>query len=376
MPNDFTELRTAIDTHHTEVVERQTEMADRLSDMEKLVAREIAFQPAPGGVRPASAERSAFVNFVRSGGVTDTRAMTIGSGADGGVTVPKEIDAAIADQLRDISPMRRLASVVSVSTSDYRKLVNKRGSAANWRGETEDVTETGTPGFAEIIPPIGELNAMPKVSQHLLDDSQFDVAGLIISDLADLFGQKEGAAFISGDGTNKPKGFLSYGTPVTTADASRAFGVLQYVASGAAGAFASTDPADALISLLYKLRPAYRSGDGVAWLMNSTTASVIRKFKDSTGRFLWTDSLVEGQPPQLLGFPVHEAEDMPDVAANSFPVAFGNWRRGYQIVDRIGTTLLRDPFTSKGHVLFYSAKRVGGALIDSNAIKLLKMAAS
>ena len=374
--NDFTELRSAIDGHHAEVVERQTEMADRLSDMEKLVARELAFRPAPGGSAAVTAERSAFVGFVRSGVVTDTRAMTIGSGADGGVTVPKEIDAAIADQLRDISPMRRLASVVSVSTSDYRKLVNKRGSAANWRGETEDVTETGTPGFAEIIPPIGELNAMPKVSQHLLDDSQFDVAGLIISDLADLFGQKEGAAFISGDGTNKPKGFLSYGTPVTTADASRAFGVLQYVASGAAGAFASTDPADALVNLVYKLRPAYRSGEGVGWMMNSTTASVIRKFKDSTGRFLWTDSLVEGQPPQLLGFPVHEAEDMPDVAANSFPVAFGNWRRGYTVVDRIGTMLLRDPYTSKGHVLFYAAKRVGGALIDSNAIKLLKMAAS
>jgi HK97 family phage major capsid protein len=186
-----------------------------------------------------------------------------------------------------------------------------------------------------------------------------------------VFGEQEGAAFISGNGTSQPKGFLS---ETIVADASWAWTKIGYIASGADGAFAATDPSDALITLAYAPKQAYRANG--TWVMNRKTEAVIRKFKDSQHNYIWQPGASAGQPATLFGYPVAEAEDMPDIASNAYAVAFGDFKRGYLIVDRIGVRVLRDPYSAKPYVLFYTTKRVGGGVQNFEAIKLMKFAAS
>ena len=220
------------------------------------------------------------------------------------------------------------------------------------------------------MPPAGELYANPAASQAMLDDAAFDVEGWLANEIATEFARAEGQAFVNGSGVARPKGFLTY--PVTSdADATRAFGTLQYVATGAAGGFAAASPADRLVDLVQSLRAPYRQG--ASFVMNAATLAVIRKFKTADGAFLWQPGLAEGRADTLLGYPVVESEDMPDIAANSLSVAFGNFRAGYLVAERGETAILRDPFTHKPFVHFYAVKRVGGGV--SEAIKLLKFAA-
>jgi HK97 family phage major capsid protein len=296
--------------------------------------------------------------------------MSVGSDPDGGAMVPRQIDNRILDQLVDISPVRRIAEVVQTASADYVKIVNKRGASSGWGNESTTRTETNTPILAEINPPSGELWAYPTVTTWLLDDATFNVERFIDDNVATEFAFQEGSAFVTGSGVNRPRGFTTY-TTAATADASRDFGTLEHVAAASATVVTS----DELITLVYALAPAYRQGSGVAWAMNSTTASEIRKLKDDQSRYLWTDGLQPGQPPSLLGFPVVEMQDMPDSAATNLAIAFGNWPRGYIITDRIGTRMIRDDITTPGKVKFSFGKRVGGAVTDSNAIKFLKMAA-
>jgi HK97 family phage major capsid protein len=183
------------------------------------------------------------------------------------------------------------------------------------------------------------------------------------------FARAEGAAFVGGSGTNQPKGFLTAAKSLD-GDGARAFGTLQYVASGDDGGF-DEEPEVKLIDLIHTLKAGHRQG--ASWVMNSSTLAEVRKFKTSDGAFLWQPGLVEGQPDRLLGYPVVEAEDMPDIAADAFPIAFGNFKAGYLIAERSATTILRDPFTHKPFVHFYATKRVGGQVLDSAAIKLLKI---
>lgn len=321
--------------------------------------------------------RSAFRNWIVRGrdedGLIDLqqKAMSIGVNADGGFALPTAIDGEIEKLLRDRSPIRQIARVVAVGTSDYKKLVNIGGLISGWVGETDARPETNTPQFAEVIPPIGEIYCNPSITQHALDDVFFNAESWIAEEIADEVAIQEGNAFILGDGTNKPKGFLTY-TTASTADAVRAFGTLQHVPTGVAADWpaADGDTADLLIDVVHSLRPAYRQG--AVWVMNSSTLATIRKLKDSNGQFIWQNTLVEGQPGMLLGYPVIEAEDMPDIAADSLSIAFGNFDRGYTVVDRMGTRVLRDPFTNKPFVHFYTTKRTGGAVVNSEAIKLVK----
>ncbi len=304
-------------------------------------------------------------------------AMSTQSNPDGGYTVVPELDTVLDTVLRSNSPLRGLARVVNQTpgTGDWKKVIALTGSQSAWVGEEDDRADLNNGKFGEISIPAREIYAMPQLTNNLLEDSSFDLNAFMAEDVAGEFALTESAAFISGTGVKQPSGFLS--RPVaTTADATRAFGTLQYTATGAASAFATSNPADVLHDLMTSLRAPYRAGPGVAWLMNSATANVIRKFKDGQGNYLWTNAIAAGTPDRLLGYPVAIDESMPDIGAGAFPVAFGNWQRGYAIVDKPGIRLIVDRLTKKGWTKMFFYKRVGGGVVDSNAIKLLKVAAS
>jgi HK97 family phage major capsid protein len=330
-------------------------------------------RPALSGAR-VSGSREAFVDgYLRRGSEIELKSFTGATPGDGGYAVPREIDAQIDRTLTAISPIRRIANVVRVGSAGYRKLVTTGGTPSGWASETGARNETATPTFREIAPAMGELFANPAASQAMLDDAAFDVENWLGQEIATEFARAEGAAFISGDGVNKPKGFLT-GTITNEADGVRAFGTVQYLASGAAGAFPAASPQDRLIDLIQALRTPYRQG--AAFVMNSATLARIRKFKTSDGAFLWQPAMASGQPDTLLGYPVVEAEDMPDIAADAYAIAFGNFRAGYLIAERQETAILRDPFTHKPFVHFYATKRIGGAVMNSEAIKLMRFSAS
>jgi HK97 family phage major capsid protein len=330
----------------------------------------VTARPVLDGARPR--ETGGFEGFVRSGATLETKAFTGVTGAEGGFALPREIDQRIDAALKSASPIRSIANVVQVGTAGYRKLVTTGGTPSGWTAETDARPVTASPVFNEIAPPTGELYANPSASQAMLDDAQFDVEQWLADEIAAEFARAEGAAFVNGSGVNRPRGFLQAPT-ATTADNARAFGTLQYLASGAAGDFAA-NATERLIDLVHALRAPYRQG--AAFVMNATTLARIRKFKTSDGQFLWQPSLVAGTPATLLGYPVVEAEDMPDIAANSLSIAFGNFRHGYVVAERQETQILRDPYTNKPFVTFYATKRVGGAVTNSEAIKLMKFAAS
>ncbi|PKB14241.1 HK97 family phage major capsid protein [Novosphingobium kunmingense] len=347
------------------------------SDVEDVKSRldkvgRAAARPALAGGDAASPELKGFVEgYLRQGRETELKSFSGATPVDGGYAVPREIDALIAAQLKTISPIRAIAQVVQIGSAGYRKLVTSGGAASGWVSETGARPETATARFNEIAPPMGELYANPAASQAMLDDAAFDVEEWLASEIATEFAKAEGAAFVNGTGSNQPRGFL--GAPnAATADAARPFGTLQFLASGNASGF-DTAPELKLIDLVHSLRAAHRQG--AVFVMNSKTLSTVRKFKAADGTFLWQAGLMEGQPARLLGYPVIEAEDMPDVAANTLPIAFGNFANGYLIAERRATTILRDPYTNKPFVNFYATKRVGGQVLDSDAIKLLKISA-
>jgi HK97 family phage major capsid protein len=290
---------------------------------------------------------------------------------EGGYAVPHQIDAAIAARLKNLSPIRAIAQVVQTGTAGYRKLITTGGAASGWVSETAARPETTTPSFAEIAPPSGELYANPAASQAMLDDAGFDLESWLAGEIASEFARAEGAAFILGSGVNQPRGFLSVPTSAA-GDASRTFGTLQFLASGNASGFDSA-PDARLIDLVHALKAGHRQG--ASWVMNAATLAQVRKLKDANGAFLWQPGLTEAQPDRLLGYPVVEAADMPDVAAGAFPIAFGNFRAGYLIAERMATSILRDPFCNKPFVHFYATRRIGGQVLDSDAIKLLKISA-
>jgi HK97 family phage major capsid protein len=321
-----------------------------------------------------SAEAASFADqYLRRGIESGLETKAIGSSSDtiGGYAVPEEIDRVIDRTLTAISPIRAIANVVKVGSAGYRKLIANGGTPSGWVAYEAARPETNTPTFTEVVPASGELYANPAASQQMLDDAMFDVEQWLAHEIATEFARAEGKAFVSGSGTNQPLGFLS--SPNAAAlDSARPMGTLQFIATGAAGAFPGTSPADKLIDLVQSLRSPYRQG--AVFVMNSATAAAIRKFKTADGAFMFQPSLAAGQPASLLGYPLIEAEDMPDIAANSLSIAFGNFKAGYVIAERNATTILRDPYTHKPYVHFYATKRIGGQVVNSEAIKLLKFA--
>ncbi len=320
----------------------------------------------------------AFDAYIRTGDddalrglVLEGKAMSSAVAADGGYLVDPRTADTIRSMLVSTSSLRAIANVVQVEGASFDVLIDRSEVGSGWATEVAAQTETSTPTIERISIKLHELSAMPKASQRLLDDSAFDVEGWLAGKIATRFIRAESAAFVSGDGVDKPKGIL---LPGKVANASWTWGSLGYIPSGAAADFATTNAADCIISLVYALGADYRAN--ASFVMNSKTAGAVRKMKDADGRFMWSDGLAAGEPARLMGYPVLICEDMPDIGANAYPVAFGDFKSGYTIAERPDLRMLRDPFSAKPHVLFYASKRVGGEVTDFAAIKLLKIAVS
>ncbi|HHL4543485.1 TPA: phage major capsid protein [Escherichia coli] len=329
-------------------------------------------RPAVGPQSKAESEhKTAFIGFMRKGkddGLRELerKALQVGVDEDGGYAVPEELDRTILNLLKDEVVMRQEATTITVGGANYKKLVNLGGTASGWVGETDARPETDASKLGQIEPFMGEIYGNPQATQTMLDDAFFNVEDWINSELAIEFAEQEEIAFTSGNGTKKPKGFLAYASTLDP-DKTRAFGTLQHILSGAAAGVT----ADAIIKLVYTLRKVHRNG--AKFMMNNNSLFAIRILKDSEGNYLWRPGLELGQPSSLAGYGVAENEQMPDIAADAKAIAFGNFKRGYTIVDRIGTRILRDPYTKKPFVGFYTTKRTGGMLVDSQAIKLLQI---
>lgn len=371
----FMEFRTANQNQHN----KHAAEIDRLEkEIDELIKKGRPNAIRDGlGSREGAEEMKHLSTFLREGGQgvfqTEAKAVTLVDGAD--IAVPSYIDQKIESLALSFSPMRRVCRVVRDKTGDFAQLVNTRGLVVGHVGEKDARPETGAPGLEEVVPFMGEIYANPAITQKALDDMVFNAGEWITTEIGEAFGVAENEDFTTGDGTKKAKGFLSY-TQTDEADGVRAFGSLQYLKTGVADGFKATtavvSPADDLVDMIYTLKTAYRQG--AVWMMNSKTLGIIRKWKDADGNAIWQRSMVAGQPEMILGYDVVENEDMPDVGAGATPIAFGNFKRGYLICDRIGVRLTRDPYTNKPYVHFYTTKRVGGCLVNSEAIKLLKIA--
>jgi len=308
----------------------------------------------------------------RDGRETRATQTVTSTGSAGGFALPEIIERQIARLSVDISPIRQIATVRTVGSPDYKELFDVNGAGFEWLGETDTRNQTNTPDLAEVAPTFGMASAKPQASEESLDDLFFDVESWLVSSAAEAIAQGEGVAFISGNGTKKPTGFLAGPTPVTTADSSRAFGTLQYIASGQSAALPTS--ADVFYDLVYSLRARYRNN--AQWVTSKLVLAALRKYKDTTNQYLWQPAVTAGQPATFMGYGITEAEDMPAVGAGAFPLAFGDFKEGYLIADRVGMRITRDEITTPGFVKFYVRKRVGGKLRNTQAIKLLKIAAS
>ncbi len=340
---------------------------------------QLQAQAASGGLgggqisEERRAYNTAFGSYFRSGdGERNLRdlavqaALTSQSDPDGGFVVPEEMDTEISRVLATVSAMRQICRVVTTGSREFELLVNKGGAAASWVGEEDSRGTTATPNLAEISIQAMELSANPGITQRLLDDASFNVETWLAEEVSIAFAEAEGAAFISGSGVKRPRGILSYDT---VANASYAWGSLGFIVTGAAADFAASNPIDNVIDLMMAAKAGYRNNG--TFLTADATIAKIRKFKDSTGQLLWAPPTAD-VPATILGKPVVTDDNMPVAGAGNFLMAFGDFRRGYTITDRVGARVLRDPYTNKPYVQFYTTKRVGGAVTNYEAIKLLK----
>ncbi|MEL7114221.1 MAG: phage major capsid protein [Pseudomonadota bacterium] len=378
------EVKTALAGFVADLGQFQTEMKVKFQQQEErlmMLDRKSATRARPALATSAEVEaphQKAFEAYVRSGDdgalrglELEGKALNTAVNADGGYLVSPQTSETIQAVLRTTASCRAVANVVNVEAAAYDVLIDITETGAGWATETANAAETATPDLARITIPLHELSALPKISQRLLDDSAFDVETWLADRVAEKFACAESEAFINGDGVDKPTGFLTYPTAAAGAET---WGQIGEVVSGADGAFAAVDPANALVDLVFALGSQYRAN--ATFILNSKTVGEVRKLKDADGRFLWTDSLVAGEPSRLLGYPVLVSEEMPDIATGALAVAFGDFRAGYTIAERPDLRILRDPYSAKPHVMFYASKRVGGDVTDFNAIKVLKFSAS
>ena len=380
----FASLRGALD----DFIGRQDERVANLETAMNAMNDGRGF-PTSGGLVPADAEYTRTFNSyfrrgegeeaLRSQNATGDRAaiqaaMSVGTAGDGGYLAPVEWDRSIIEAQRTTSPMRRLATVQPTSVGAYTKLWDPKNWGSGWVGETAARPQTTNTSLAPIPFASGEIYAMPAVTQRLLDDAAINVEVWLRNSVQAEFSRQEGLAFLAGNGVNKPSGFLSYVTGGANA-ATHPGGVIETIEKtlSAADAAASGTTVNNLIDFAYSLPAPFRQN--ATWLMSSLTAALLSKLKDGDGNLVWRESLIVGQPATLLGRPVEIDEGMPAIGAGAMPIAFGDFKAGYLINDRIGTRVLRDPYTNKPYVNFYVTRRVGGGVLDPNAIKVLKLPA-
>ncbi|ABS62529.1 phage major capsid protein, HK97 family [Parvibaculum lavamentivorans DS-1] len=365
------------------LTEEKVDRINRALDTQKKKMDELtlaAARPEIGGTRAGETyagreHKRAFDRYVRKGEAHELRgleakALSVGSDPDGGYLVPVETEKLIDRIISEVSPIRAIAGIRQIGSASYKKPFAAGGMQTGWVGETEARPQTATPSLAEIEFPAMELYAMPAATPTLLDDAAVNIDQWLAEEVQTAFAEQEGAAFVIGDGVKKPRGFLDYDM---VAENAWEWGKLGFIATGNAGGFPTSNPADKLIDLVYAVKAGYRANG--RFVMNRSTQSSIRKFKDTDGNYLWQPAVAAGQPPTLLNYAVTEAEDMPSMEAGAPAVAFGDFRRGYLIVDRLGVRVLRDPYSAKPYVLFYTTKRVGGGVQNFEAIKLLKFQA-
>ncbi|HEY8595632.1 MAG TPA: phage major capsid protein [Devosiaceae bacterium] len=360
--------------HADRLIEDKLDRLNRALDGQKSAMDRLAVDRARpaleigGGSAEPDDYKQAFAAYVKHG---EVKSLSAGSAQDGGYLVPSETETEISRLLGTVSPIRAIAGLRQVSSAVYRKPVSTSGPTVGWVGETDARPETASQTLSELSYPTMELYAMPAATATFLDDAAVDVGLWIAEEVNAAFAEQETAAFIGGDGNKKPTGFLSE----TLVDESAwTWGKLGYVPTGVSGALPASDASDVLIDLVYALKAGYRQNAN--WVMNRQTQATLRKLKDQSGNYMWQPATSPGGQASFMGFGLVEAEDMPDIGADVPAIAFGDFRRGYLIVDRQGVNVLRDPFSAKPYVLFYTTKRVGGGVSDYDAIKLLKFGVS
>ncbi|MEM1374156.1 MAG: phage major capsid protein [Pseudomonadota bacterium] len=355
--------------------EFQSDIQRKLEKQEEkltMLTKSKLTRPALAAGPVEAPHQKAFNAYLRSGDDDGLRGLEMEEKAlavsgDGGYLVDPQTSEIVKSALTSTASIRAVANVVNVDATSYDVLIDHGDVGTGWATETSTVAETATPQIDRISIALHELSALPKASQRLLDDSAFDVEGWLAERIADKFARAEANAFINGDGSDKPRGFLTHSI---VPEETWAWDSLGYVASGTDGQVT----ADGIVEVIYALGAPYRANG--TFVMNSKVAALVRKLKDSDGRFLWADGLAAAEPARLMGYPVLIAEDMPDAEDGSHSIAFGDFGAGYTVAERPDLRVLRDPFSAKPHVLFYATKRVGGDVSDFAAIKILKLAAS
>lgn len=339
---------------------------------EAMCAKRRGEMPAGNfGAKELAGYKRYFREFMAKGDLMSLdaqKALSVGSDPDGGYTVDPDTNGRIVQKVFETSPMRSIASVQAIGTDALEGMFDLEEASSGWVGETSSRTETNTPQLGKWRIPVHEIYAFPFATQKLLDDSMVDMEAWLSAKVADKFSRTENTAFVTGDGIGKPRGFLTYSNGTTLP------GTIEQFGTGVSGGFATDGSGgDVLINTIYGLKQQYRSG--ARWVMPRTATKEVRKLKDAEGQYLWQPGIAAGQPASLLGFGVVEFEDMPDPGANSLSIGFGNFSEAYQIVDRQGVRVLRDPYTNKPYVGFYTVKRVGGDVLNFEAIKLIRFGA-
>lgn len=378
------ETKGAADTLTLEKVDKInaeiTKLSDQLKEVEKLAARPPA---AEGDARPEAKEhKQLFGQMLRTPGkgenfrkaddlrALEKKALNTQSDPDGGYLVPEEVDRNINRIAQSVSVMRQVAQVVSIGSNNFKKFVTKSGASSGWLGEGGTVTETNTPTIAELTFVPGKMYAEPRSTEEMLADAGFDIESWLADEVGISFGETEGQAFFDGNGVGRPRGLTSY---TNIADASWAWGKIGFIASGQAATMATEDPGDQFINVQDALKVKYQPN--AQWMMSRPILSKVRQFKDDQDNYLWQPGLQLGAPSTLLGKPVVTDDFFTAAeAANAYVAAYGDFRQAYLIVDRAGISVLRDPYTTRGYVKFYTTKRVGGGIQNYEAVKLLKCA--
>lgn len=369
-------IQSAVEKINTDLTEFKSGYEARIKKLENLnilLQRPGLDQNSDHSTGEDAAYKKAFTSYIRKGDGQDmpftlTKSLHTGDDAEGGYLIPQLIEHKITQQIEAVSPLRRLSSIMTISTSAVEMLVDRNSTAeAGWAAETAERAETAPPKLTKIHIPVHELYARPRATQKLLDDSIIDVENWLASRIALRMTQLENVAFLKGDGNNKPKGILNY--PTCNHDDWQ-WGRFEHIMTEAEGTFGNKG-ADVLIDTISALKAEYLKGS--TWLMSRSAQAAVQKLKDSTGHYLWQPGLGGDATPTLLGYPVEIAEEMPELIAEkaSKSIIFGNFREAYQIVDRAGSHVLRDPYSAKPYVEFYTVKRVGGDVINFEALKIV-----